>query len=156
MLSLRSYVCCKGTGMNGTFGSRRCQACGCASVLELHARRDQTKVRARREGCFAIRNLCSLRVLDSHGLFGSSPREKLPRLTMHCWNCPPGSYYHLHEMHGGVEENLLVWAVLQCLNDLHSASKPLYKAEEVDMSLRHLEYRLLGFCPPSWLFHIAS
>lgn len=53
------------------------------------------KVHARQDSCFVICNLCSLCVLNSNGLFGSNPREKLPRLAMHYWNCLPVSYYYL-------------------------------------------------------------
>lgn len=108
MLSLISHMCCKSTYMNGArplaakdiepVDFLPCWSCVLEGIGEGVHVSTLTKVHARQDGCFLIRNLCSVRVLNSNGLFGSNPMEKLPRLATNYWNCPPGSYYYLCEM----------------------------------------------------------
>lgn len=128
MLSLSSYMCCKGTGMNGAFGSQRRRACGLAPVLELHARRDQRKVHARREGCFAVHNLCSPRLLDSNGLFGSSPGK-----SCQGWQRTAGIVFL--DPTATCTKFTEGWRRTswfgQCLNDLCSALKPCTKQRKL-------------------------
>lgn len=64
--------------------------------------------------------------------FGSNPRERLPRLALCCWNCPPQSYLYRTVSPGlGLA---LVWS------DLCSSLKPSNKAGQAASSLRHLKY----------------